>query len=492
MIKTNKLNKFNTSFAQNILSKYGIGRWKGQFSRLIFRNRSDMVFESGEGEEPFNYTEVKKYNTLLKIYKYINSNSKIIIPGTKQTVTLKPSYIKTDNIINIITPTEIRLNTKTELAKLIQKVIFNTNNQEQKYFFHSQSEKQGSEISGYTNKTHKDDLKVKSGAANYTNNQEQKYFFHSQSEKQGSEISGYTNKTYNDDSKAKSKDPYNNKYVYNIANIENKENIIYNKANTKLFDTERVIKEKEAREHTYQHILEKEITYKEEHDKSTVVQQNLYKSELSDNIYVQLKQSKLILNTFNDVNSLTVSSSGIFKNRVIHEVGIVNKNSIINKNSNINKLQSAEKLGHPQNRDLQRKPMFDEVHSFSEYDMFYSTQKQNVKHNILRDNEFKEIESDEYEKFVHFLPQKNNSSTNLVFYRPQLKDKEQKEQEKKEILPMDVMHAEKSVYAKAASASKTDKKHQSMGTEEVNMLADRVFQILEKRLAIQKDRRGLR
>lgn len=53
MIKIKKINQLNTSFAQNILSKYGIGRWKGQFTRLIFRNNSHMVSESGEEKKTF-------------------------------------------------------------------------------------------------------------------------------------------------------------------------------------------------------------------------------------------------------------------------------------------------------------------------------------------------------------------------------------------------------------------------------------------------------
>lgn len=73
-----------------------------------------------------------------------------------------------------------------------------------------------------------------------------------------------------------------------------------------------------------------------------------------------------------------------------------------------------------------------------------------------------------------------------------MKEKDKKEHEIKEILPMDVMQAEKNVYAKAISQSKQDRKPQTIGNEEVKVLADKVFQILEKRLTIQKDRRGLR
>ncbi len=446
MIKQNKFNKFNTSFAQNILSKYGIGRWKGQFSRLIFRNRSDVYSESGDQKELLNYTEVKKYNTILKVYKYIHNASKnMIIPGSTRILTIKPAlYSKSDNSINISALTEIRNKSNTEINRQSQTVVFKTDQLKQ-YFLQRDEEKTVSVFNRFAKNIYNRKWNI-------------------------------TNRVFNYD-----------KNFYQMTDAEGKKNALSDETNTTLLQTNQIIKE--HFEHKHQRTLEKEITYKDDNDKSTVVQQYLYKSELPDNINVQLKQSELILNTFAVGKLLTVSPSGIFKNRVLHETSIVNKNDIINKNSIINKLQSTEKLGHPQN--IERKLKINEVHSFSEYDMFYSTQKQNFKQNILRENELKEIEANEYEKFVYFLPQKNktNTSTDLVFYRPQLKEKEQ---EKKEILPMDVMHAEKNVYAKAASSSKPDKKLQTIGNEEVKVLADRVFQILEKRLAIQKDRRGLR
>ncbi|AEY65524.1 hypothetical protein [Clostridium sp. BNL1100] len=433
MIKTNKLNKFNTSFAQNILSKYGIGRWKGQFTRLIFRNSSDMVLESGEGKEPFNYTEIKRYNTLLKVYKYINNNStKITLPGTTRTVSFKPSYNKYDNIISITAPTEIKLYSKTEPTKLIQKVLLNTNNQEQKYFFHRLTEKTGSEpLDDFTD--------VKTGTASY------------------------------------------NKYFYHITDIQNKENVINNKTtDTKLIDTERVVIKEPRENTTNQNILEKEIIYKKDYEKQTVVQEVDQKPVVSGNKYVgQNKLNTLIYNLFPATKSLTDRFSGTIEDRTISQTTIINK------------LITKEKYQHPEPGELNSE-RFNVKNDIPTQNIIHSTQKQQINRNILREHEIIETDLDEYEKFVHFLPQKNDKITDLVFYRPQLKEKDKKEQEIKEILPMDVMHAEKNVYAKATSPSKPDKKLQTIGNEEVKVLADKVFQILEKRLTIQKDRRGLR
>lgn len=434
MIKINKFNKFNTSFAQNILSKYGIGRWKGQFTRLIFRNSSDMVLESGEGKESFNYTEIKKHNTLLKVYKYINNtSSKSELPGKILTVNLDPTLSKHEKIINITTPTEIKLYSKTEPAKFIQKVTLNTNKQEQKYFFHRPTEKTVLDSSdGIT--------EVRNATANY------------------------------------------NKYVYQNINTQNKETVIYNKTtDTKVFETERVIKE--PREHTYQNILEKEITYKKDYEKQTVVREVAQKSVVSANKYVwQNRLNTLFYNIFPLTQSKADRFHGTFEKSIINQTAIINK------------LIPSEKSHQPETGELNTEK-FNVKNGIPTRNIIHSTQKQQINRNILHEYEIKETNLDEYEefeKFVHFSPQKNDKITDLVFYRPMLKEKDKKEQGIKDILPMDIMHAEKNVYAKATSPTKTDKKLQTIGNEEVKMLADRVFQILEKRLTIQKDRRGLR
>ena len=49
---------------------------------------------------------------------------------------------------------------------------------------------------------------------------------------------------------------------------------------------------------------------------------------------------------------------------------------------------------------------------------------------------------------------------------------------------------EKDINTKIFTASKHQKSINEMGTEEINLLADRVFKVLEKRIVIQKDRRG--
>jgi hypothetical protein len=56
----------------------------------------------------------------------------------------------------------------------------------------------------------------------------------------------------------------------------------------------------------------------------------------------------------------------------------------------------------------------------------------------------------------------------------------------------DVMASKQGVFAKAVSISKPDKSINDLGNEEVNIIAEKVLKVLEKRMAIQKDRRGLR
>lgn len=51
---------------------------------------------------------------------------------------------------------------------------------------------------------------------------------------------------------------------------------------------------------------------------------------------------------------------------------------------------------------------------------------------------------------------------------------------------------DREVYASAAPARRQEKGKQTADVEEINRLAERVYQVLEKRIGIQKDRRGLR
>ena len=486
MIKTNKLKKFNTSFAQNILSKYGIGRWKGQFTRLIYRNSSDMVWESGEGKA-LNYTEIKKYNTLLKVYKSINnSSSKIILPCITQTVSLRPSYDKHCNIINITTPTEIKLYSKTQTEKLIQKVTLNNINQEKKYSIQSLKGKTGLVSDGFTNKTDN----VNTNIINKSTNSKETIIKETIIKEtiKIATISKTTNSTATNsketiiratNSKTTNSKTNNNQHIYHITDIQNKENVIHNKTDTKLHETERIIQE--ARENTtYQNILEKEITYKKDFEKREVLREVAQKPIVSGNKHVgKNKLNTLVYNMLPTTKSLTDRFSETIEGSTISQTAIINK------------LITKGNYQHPESRELNSE-WFNLKNGIPTHNIIHSTPKQQINRNILREHEIQETNLDEYEKNVHYLPQMNHRTDNLVFYKPQLKEKEQNEHGKKDIFPIDVMQAEKNVYAKATSTSKPDKKLQNIGSEEVKVLADKVFQILEKRLTIQKDRRGLR
>ncbi|WP_082394948.1 hypothetical protein [Ruminiclostridium josui] len=432
MIKIKKINQLNTSFAQNILSKYGIGRWKGQFTRLIFRNNSHMVSESGEEKKNIYYTETKRFNNLLKVYKYLNNSSpKIVLLSTTHTVSLKPSYNIHDKTVNITSPTEIKLYTKTEPTKLIQKVILNNNKQEQKNYFHKLTEK--TELASSDVFT-----EVRNSATNH------------------------------------------NKYVYHVTDIKNNiKNVFYDETDTKLIETEKLIKE--APEHTYQNILEKEITYKKDYEKQTVVREIAQKPVMAGNNFVgQHNLNTLVYNVFpitkplgerlyetfegtnikqsninqRNIKQRNISQSNInqqnINQRNISQSNIIKKNisqrnidkRIINQSTFINNLITKEKYQPLKSGELNTERVFAEE-GFPTQDIIHSIYKQQINRNIFREHEIKEMDLDEYEKFVHFLPKKNDKIIDLVFYRPQMKEKDKKEHEIKEILPMDVMQAEK-------------------------------------------------
>ncbi len=56
----------------------------------------------------------------------------------------------------------------------------------------------------------------------------------------------------------------------------------------------------------------------------------------------------------------------------------------------------------------------------------------------------------------------------------------------------EVQPVRKEPYSRTFTAPKENKEFKDIGTDEINLLADRVFKVLEKRMEIRKDRRGLR
>ncbi len=55
-----------------------------------------------------------------------------------------------------------------------------------------------------------------------------------------------------------------------------------------------------------------------------------------------------------------------------------------------------------------------------------------------------------------------------------------------------INNKDEQVFAKAVTSSKPQRKYNQIEVEEVNQIAEKVYKIIEKRIAIQKDRRGLR
>ncbi len=79
-------------------------------------------------------------------------------------------------------------------------------------------------------------------------------------------------------------------------------------------------------------------------------------------------------------------------------------------------------------------------------------------------------------------------NTGLVFRKPQdIKQAPAAVQ----VPQKDVLTADRDVYAKVFTASKTSRKPEPIGNEEVRRIAEKVYAIIEKKMEIQKDRRGL-
>jgi len=86
------------------------------------------------------------------------------------------------------------------------------------------------------------------------------------------------------------------------------------------------------------------------------------------------------------------------------------------------------------------------------------------------------------------LLEKREDDSNLILYKPHKKETAAVTGQ----MPKDVLISDKEVCAKAGPSSKPNKNITDLETEDVNLLAERVLKVIEKRIAIQKDRRGLR
>ena len=86
------------------------------------------------------------------------------------------------------------------------------------------------------------------------------------------------------------------------------------------------------------------------------------------------------------------------------------------------------------------------------------------------------------------IKKQKHEDGNLILCKPDIKETVVgTEQTSNDVLPSD-----KEVYAKAVTSSRLHKSINEIDTEEVNLLAERILKILEKKLVIQKERRGLR
>ncbi len=78
--------------------------------------------------------------------------------------------------------------------------------------------------------------------------------------------------------------------------------------------------------------------------------------------------------------------------------------------------------------------------------------------------------------------------SSLIFCKPHIKETSIATEEAHK----NIIKNNEQVFAKSVTSSKPQSKYNQIEVEEVNQIAEKVFKIIEKRIAIQKDRRGLR
>ena len=83
---------------------------------------------------------------------------------------------------------------------------------------------------------------------------------------------------------------------------------------------------------------------------------------------------------------------------------------------------------------------------------------------------------------------KQLEDSSLIFCKPPVKETPIATEETHKNINRNDEH----VFAKSVTSSKPQRKYNQIEVEEVNLIAERVFKMIEKRIAIQKDRRGLR
>ena len=91
-----------------------------------------------------------------------------------------------------------------------------------------------------------------------------------------------------------------------------------------------------------------------------------------------------------------------------------------------------------------------------------------------------------HKKITGQIPKSKDSG--LILYKP----KQEKPRVAEEQKPPDILAGPSEVYTKAVTSSKPVKVSLADNPEEVSLIAEKVYGIIEKRLEIQKDRRGLR
>ncbi len=75
----------------------------------------------------------------------------------------------------------------------------------------------------------------------------------------------------------------------------------------------------------------------------------------------------------------------------------------------------------------------------------------------------------------------------ILLKPPKSKIMDEKQQQFQEMKPI-----EREGYTRTSTISKEDRNFKDIGVDEINLLADRVFKVIEKRMEIRKDRRGIR
>jgi len=489
-IQTSKqiANQVNMNFTQKILSKYDFGKLKNRFSTLIFRQYTSKAIDpintksNKELPVPFNILRITQCNS--QNYSSLNSSYRV---QEKQQSSGETSIVNKLTVVNLFNRIYEKYN-KTLLKKVIsdRNELYGKERAETKCMNLQQRQvlsegvnkttKMFSKPMGLLLKTQtaKNQLETLEAQDQFKNTQNLSSFIRSQRQSVGlfydknpqSELKTITfeqkslrNRNINGNTNGTNNGINNgtiNKPTNRITNILEK-NVMNNRSpqiplgeNTNV-DT---VLRNERRSKVLGTVPKIEGRLPQNEKSSENEKENFRQSEMLLHTSVAKSETK---------HGFTPKTHGFLKSALVQADGAISR--IL---KNFSKKQNASKFEN----------------GFSTKNIYQSRPElipAEVKQDRQARGTSKSTDKQEMKK------QKPEDS-NLILCKPDIKETLVETGQ----TPKDVLLSDKEVYAKAVTSSRPHKNINDIDTEEVNMLAERILKVLEKRMVIQKDRRGLR